>query len=184
MKNKYLGLSVIVLGMTFTSCDDFLDKLPDNRMELSSVENVKDLLVSAYANVNPAYLAEMYSDNADLCQNSGWTEASRFQRQAFEWDDITETGDSESPQELWNGYYSAIASANAALSILTNCRQSSRQTMLHISVRLCFAVHITCLCFPPCSAMHTILPQPKKISDCLILSAQNLWLGRNMSVAH
>lgn len=118
MKNKYLGLSVIVLGMTFTSCDDFLDKLPDNRMELSSVENVKDLLVSAYADVNPAYLAEMYSDNADLCQNSGWTEASRFQRQAFEWDDITETGDPESPQELWNGYYSAIASANAAIEYI------------------------------------------------------------------
>lgn len=118
MKIKYLGLSVIALGMTLTSCDDFLDELPDNRMELSNVENIKDLLVSAYADVNPAYLAEMYSDNADLCQNPGWTEASRFQRQAFEWADITETGDPEAPQELWNGYYRAIASANAAIEYI------------------------------------------------------------------
>lgn len=105
----------MALGLTFASCDDYLDKVPDSRMEFTSPEDLNDLLVSAYADVNPAYLFEMYSDNADLCQNPGWTEASRFQRQAFEWADITETGDPESPQELWNGYYKAIAASNAAI---------------------------------------------------------------------
>ena len=44
----------------FTSCDDYLDKLPDNRMELSSPSDVSKLLVNAYSETNPAYLLEMY----------------------------------------------------------------------------------------------------------------------------
>ena len=38
----------------FTSCDDYLDKLPDNRMELSSPSDVSKLLVNAYSETNPA----------------------------------------------------------------------------------------------------------------------------------
>ncbi|MBO5058958.1 MAG: RagB/SusD family nutrient uptake outer membrane protein [Prevotella sp.] len=118
MKNKYIGVSILSLALTLASCDDYLDKLPDNRMELSKPEEVSNLLVSAYSETNPAYLLEMYSDNADLCQNSGWTEASRFQRQAFEWTDITETGEPESPQELWNAYYKAISASNASIEYI------------------------------------------------------------------
>ena len=64
---KYIGFSIIALGLTMTSCDDWLDKLPDNRMELQSPSDISSLLVSAYPNVHPAYLLEMYSDNTDEC---------------------------------------------------------------------------------------------------------------------
>ena len=50
----------------FTSCDSYLDKLPDNRMELSSPDDVSKLLVSAYSDVSPVYLLEMYSDNTNV----------------------------------------------------------------------------------------------------------------------
>ena len=112
---KYIGLSIIALSLGLTSCNDWLDKLPDNRMELKTPEDITDLLTSAYPETHPAYLLEMYSDNADLCDNNGWDEADRFQRQAWQWDDITEIRDDESPQELWNKHYSAIAAANAAI---------------------------------------------------------------------
>ena len=115
---KYIGFSIIALGLTLTSCDDWLDKLPDNRMELQTPSDVSSLLVSAYPSAHPAYLLEMYSDNTDDCVNPSWSEASRFQAQAYKWEDITETGEDESPQELWNKHYIAIASANAAIDLI------------------------------------------------------------------
>lgn len=115
---KYIGFSIIALGLTLTSCDDWLDKLPDNRMELQTPSDVSNLLVSAYPSAHPAYLLEMYSDNTDECVNPSWSEASRFQAQAYNWEDITETGEDESPQELWNRHYLAIASANAAIDLI------------------------------------------------------------------
>lgn len=103
-------------GLALTSCNDYLDKLPDNRMQLKNPSEISSLLVSAYADAHPVYLLEMYSDNTDCIDNTGWTELDRFQRQAYQWDDITEIDAYESPQNLWNGYYRAIASANAALA--------------------------------------------------------------------
>lgn len=115
---KYIGLSIIALSLGLTSCNSYLDKLPDNRMELSTPEDIKNLMVSAYPTTYPAYLLEMYSDNADECINTGWNEADRFQRQAFHWDDITEISANESPQTLWNSYYSAIAACNASIQFI------------------------------------------------------------------
>ena len=33
---KYIGLSIIALSLGLTSCNDWLDKLPDNRMLLNN----------------------------------------------------------------------------------------------------------------------------------------------------
>ena len=127
---KYIGLSIIALSMGLTSCNDWLDKLPDNRMELSKPSDISDLLVSAYPTRHPAYLLEMFSDNTDECINPNWSEANRFQRQAYNWEDITETGEDEPPQELWNGHYLCIASANAAIDFIkekVNTAENSEQ---------------------------------------------------------
>ena len=58
MKNKIFIITVAA-GMALTSCDDFLDKMPDNRTEINSAEKVTKLLVSAYAESNTNYLCEM-----------------------------------------------------------------------------------------------------------------------------
>lgn len=117
---KYFILSIVALsiGVGLTSCDDWLDKLPDNRMELRTASDLKDLLVSAYADHYPAYILEMSSDNADDCVNTGWTEYDRLQRQAFHWDDITEIGQNDSPQSIWDSHYAAVAAANACIEFV------------------------------------------------------------------
>ena len=116
--NLYITASFATLLLSFSACNDFLDKLPDNRMELNTEKKVQKFLVSAYPNRNPALLAELYSDNTDEFKNTGWTSAGRFQDQAYRWDDITEVSDYESPQELWNSHYMAIATANTALQAI------------------------------------------------------------------
>lgn len=105
------GLS---LGM-MTSCNDYLDKLPDARMDLKTPDDVSKLLTSAYPEVHPAYLLEMYSDNTDCNLNTGWDAADRFQEQAYKWEDIVETSTYESPASLWATYNDAVTTANIVL---------------------------------------------------------------------
>jgi hypothetical protein len=120
LKNKYILLPFLSLGFILTSCNSFLNELPDNRMELKSPTDVKDLLVSAYSTRNPAYLLEMYSDNTDDYDVTGWTAYDLFQTQAYQWSDITDISNEESPQLLWNSYYSAIETANEALKYINS----------------------------------------------------------------
>ena len=101
----------------FTSCDSYLDKLPDNRMELSSPNDVSKLLVSAYSETSPVYLLEMYSDNTNEYNNTAWTAINRFQDQAYAWKDITET-DNESVKNIWDSYYSAVRTCNEAIGFI------------------------------------------------------------------
>lgn len=116
--NKYIGAALLGLTLLSTSCNDYLDQKPDARMELSSPDDVSKLLVTAYSVSNPAFLLEMYSDNTDQLQNTSWTEYDRFQIQAYEWKDITETGDYESPKNVWDQGYGAMATANIALDYI------------------------------------------------------------------
>lgn len=127
-RTKYLvSVALATMLLSLSSCDDYLDKLPDNRMELKSPDEVSNLLVSAYSTKNPAFLFEMYSDNADCIDNTGWTELDKFQAQAYHWDDITEISDNETPQELWNGYYKAISSANASIEYIDKLSDADKE---------------------------------------------------------
>ena len=125
MRNIYIYMLLAVTTLTLSSCDDFLDKLPDNRMDLNSKEKVQKYLVSAYPDHNPAYLTELYSDNADEFDVTGWGTDGIFQDQAFAWKDITETQDKESPQELWNSLYMAMGTANTALQTIEQSGNST-----------------------------------------------------------
>ena len=80
MEKKYIYYPFMVLAMTvaLSSCDDFLDEMPDNRTELDTEAKITSMLVSAYPETNYALLAEMSSDNAD--DNGGtWTAYNKLQ---------------------------------------------------------------------------------------------------------
>lgn len=109
----------------FSSCDSYLDKLPDNRMELSSPDDVSKLLVSAYSETSPVYLLEMYSDNTNEYNNTAWTAMNRFQDQAYAWKDITET-DNESIKNIWDSYYSAVRTCNEAIGFIEKQADQSK----------------------------------------------------------
>lgn len=66
MKNKIYKLFAMSLGvLALASCDDYLDKLPDDRAELDTEKKITQLLVSAYPTCNNALLSEYMSDNVD-----------------------------------------------------------------------------------------------------------------------
>lgn len=115
-KNKIiLGLSLLV-SLFLGSCNEFLDELPDNRTELDSQEKIRKLLVSAYPTSSHALLTELSSDNVlDYGENNPYS--TRMAEQMTYWEDVSETGN-DSPIEVWESCYNAIAHSNQALAAI------------------------------------------------------------------
>ena len=123
------ALSFIAYHLSFSvACDDYLDELPDNRMEVTSVENVKKLLVTAYPGNESMLVAEFMSDNVDD-YGSDNPNTSRFMDQVYYWRDITETNNS-SPENFWEDCYQCIATANLALESLDGLKDQTTDSEL------------------------------------------------------
>ena len=90
MNRSSIIIASLALGLGLASCGQYLDKYPDNRMELHSPSDAAKFLVSAYPEGHPAYLLEMYSDNTDEQDYTNWSANSPFQEQAYRWADIPE----------------------------------------------------------------------------------------------
>ena len=113
MKMKNILLSALALTFALTSCNEWLDVMPDNRAEVDTAEKVEKLLVSAYPENAYIMLAEVSSDNVDdFGEDSPYTE--RIYTQVYQWSEVTES-DNEDPKSVWGALYGAITNANQAL---------------------------------------------------------------------
>ena len=56
-KLNILLFGLVLLGLS--SCDKYLDKLPDDRAEINTYEKARQLLISAYATSSPDFLLEI-----------------------------------------------------------------------------------------------------------------------------
>lgn len=116
---KKIGIlsTILAMALSFTSCEDFLDTVPDNRAELNSVDKVTNLLVSAYPESYPVMMWEIASDNA-MDNGKMYDVETQAIEDAYLWKDVkTETGE-DSPQALWDKCYIAISAANHALQAI------------------------------------------------------------------
>lgn len=116
MKHYILATAAILTGLS--SCNKFLDTMPDNRAEVDTPTKVKAILVSAYPNRHYAGFAETYCDNMDdnakVVSNAS---LGRYFEQIWNWQDITET-QNDSPDNVWTQNWAAIAAANQALEAI------------------------------------------------------------------
>ena len=104
---SYYLLMALTTVALLSSCEDFLDEMPDNRTELDTEAKITNMLVAAYPETNYALLGEMSSDNTD--DNGGtWTVYNKLQEEAATWQDATFKED-DSPYKLWNDCYKAFA---------------------------------------------------------------------------
>lgn len=117
-KNIIRNISIAAVSViAFTSCDSYLDTMPDNRATIDSETKISALLVSAYPTTNFAFITEMYSDNVDLEAAPTYTTYTKLEDEAANWQDITYKS-TDSPYSLWNACYMAAASANHALEAI------------------------------------------------------------------
>ncbi len=121
--NKYIGLTVVAFCMCLVSCDDYLDKLPDNRAALDTEKKIVTLLTSAYPENDFILVNELLADNID---DDGETNpySTRFLEQVYYWEDVTETNN-EDPNHIWTTSYDAIISANQALAAIDELGSNS-----------------------------------------------------------
>ena len=165
MKKINLLLTALCAIVLTTSCDSYLDKLPDDRAEINSVEKVKTLLTSAYPELSTDFLMEMSGDNA--MDNGSQYTAQPDQDKRYRWEDV-ETKGNDDPYMIWTGTYSAIATANEALAGIEKLGNPSETNGMKAEALLCRAFgmfqlsNAFCMSWNPEHAKDYLgLPYPK-----------------------
>lgn len=124
---KKLSILSLAAGMlALASCDSYLDKLPDDRAEVNSLDKAKKLLVSAYPNHSTNFVFYMSSDN--VTDNGVLYVAQPNQQNAYKWQPI-ETEGNDDPKAVWNANYEAAAVANMALEALAGDESADAQAL-------------------------------------------------------
>ena len=107
----------LLLGllMAVTSCDEYLDEVPDNRVALDNLEKSAQLLTNAYS-----YSSIVFTDW--MTDNVGFTRGTTIERehtQMYEWEDVTaEPNYQDTPIFYWYATYEAIAHSNEVLAVI------------------------------------------------------------------
>ncbi len=112
------SLSLFIALVFFsTSCNQFLDEVPDNRVNLDNLEKAAQLLTNAYS-VASYNFTDWMSDNAQYIRG---VSLRTIHEQAFKWEDILNDPDEfDTPILFWNETYNAIAHANEVLAVLND----------------------------------------------------------------
>ncbi len=102
----------LLLGVgILTSCDSYLDEVPDNRLDtLVSLDQASELLVSGYTGATYNFVDE----GSDNVGPSLTTDAIRWMTDIYSFKDATPEHQ-DTPTWFWNQTYNAIAHANKVL---------------------------------------------------------------------
>lgn len=138
MKANIYSIFAISLGLlTTTACSDFLDKIPDERTELTTESNIVDLLKGSYPATNYQYVCELSSDNfidnnaphlpsspndKQIENHYNYSSYARWTDEMFKFDPANSAtiNDGESPGRIWSYWFQSIGSVNAALEAIDN----------------------------------------------------------------
>ena len=163
---KYIVLATIALGLGLTSCNEFLDKLPDDRAEVNSVEKVNKFLVSAYPSHSNLFVMFFSSDN--VTENGPQYSAIKSQEEAYKFLPITSESNDD-PRTLWNAYYECIGVANEALHAIDELGNPASLRGQRAEALLCRAYAVFeltntfCMAYNPDKADEYLgIPYPKE----------------------
>lgn len=112
MKKNFI-LTVISL-ILFFGCDEYLDELPDNRQTITNLNDVSELLVSAYSEGSNFFL-EWKTDNVTVIRDNTLP---IWMTENYQYIPVVSSEAQDSPSFYWETYYNAISHANQALQSL------------------------------------------------------------------
>lgn len=170
-KTKYITLAAAALAV-LASCNDYLDKLPDDRAEMDSEEKVAQLLVSAYPSSSSNIIMECSSDN--VTDNGKSYSSTTLMDKLYRFEDVEETGN-DTPYQFWNSCYNAIATANTALQAVENLGDTETLAPAKAEAKLCRAfgmfqlANVFCMAYDPSMAdEYAGLPYPLEPDQLLV----------------
>lgn len=108
---KLIGLMMLLFAAT--SCDDYLEETPDNRVELNTLDKAAQLLTSAYSQGGYNFVEWM----GDMVTYTRGTTKEDQHNQSYQWQVVDELFQ-DSPTYYWNETYQAIAHANEVLAVI------------------------------------------------------------------
>lgn len=117
MKLNKSIIYILAACFMLTSCNDYLDKLPDNRTSLETPEAIGLLLVNAYPKGGYSSLCEVMSDNAGD-RGVGSIYETKINRDQYTYQEVFSSKYQGSPDYYWTSCYNAIAHANQALDAI------------------------------------------------------------------
>lgn len=131
--NKFLYIGAAAM-LSLSSCNDFLDKLPDNRIDPNNPTQLQLILAGGYLTYNYTTMCEMSSDNvvdnhaldANGINYPNLTARDPIDDQYFAWEDANMSSMQDSPTAVWQGCYSAIAAANHVLEKVEEFKAEGR----------------------------------------------------------
>ena len=118
---KVVVYTSLFAAMWLAGCKKYLDKEPDNRTQITTPEQIAQLLTTAYPQGSYILFAESMSDNAEdkASGGTGYDFVDRNNRQSYRFEVVESAPDDlDSPDYYWNACYKAIAAANMALEII------------------------------------------------------------------
>lgn len=135
--NKFIIYIAAAAGMlTFSGCNDYLDKIPDNRTELDNKGKIAELLVNAYPKANYISFCEVMSDNVG--DKGSAVSARTINTEPYFWKDFSTEGQ-DTPTYYWNACYRAIAHANMALEAIDAASNKDEMADLRGEALVCRA---------------------------------------------
>lgn len=155
---KYLAF--LALPLVFASCDDYLDKLPDDRAELNSAEKIKMLLTDAYPSASTNLIMELSSDN--VADNGSAYSSSVMMEQLYKFEENITDG-SDSPKNIWDGFYGAVAVSNQCLEALDEIGEGNTPERAEALITRAYSMFTLANCF--CMAYN-----PEKADEYLGLA--------------
>ena len=121
-------------GMVLAGCtDSFLDKEPDERTSILTVDDVIQLFTASYPDANYGWVCELSSDNVmDLNSKHlpaslnaeqkethyNLTSSGRQDDEMFRFEPVKSSTSSDTPAALWTSFYTAINSVNEGMIVL------------------------------------------------------------------
>lgn len=115
---KYYTFLIVAIIVT-TGCSKFFEQKPDNRIEVTTPEQVQQLLVTAYPKGNYIPFCEIMSDNAEDKGNLAFLNEVNSRSYFFE-DNTSQ--DIDGTDFYFKSCYSAIAAANKALQVINTAK--------------------------------------------------------------
>lgn len=115
MKKINIYITSLILALGFSSCDEFLSEVPDNRTQIDSKGKISELLVSAYSPYSSTPFLELMSDN--VFDSGDLTMTIDYHLDQYSWK-LEERTSQDSPSAFWDGCYIAISAANEALDAI------------------------------------------------------------------
>ncbi len=111
---KYIKYIFSTFFIAFISCNDHLDVVPDQRLEIDNIEKLEATLVGAYNNSRGYRFTHFSSDDVELAEDVFSDHP--IIEDLYTWSkDIRNQTDQDSPSEFWRSTYRSIAQANLVL---------------------------------------------------------------------